>query len=264
MLRLMEQRIFDAVQTLTAQVLTAGGRLVHGGHPTITNAIAAQTGNWTVARAPISSLETTSKIQPPVVLYQSEFFAHLPPPPGREEMVRTGVAVVRWTPSTLDNAQVKGEPLLRRFQLQPEWIKAWLPGQAPASASDDLREALLTLRLVMLLESQPRAAVSIGGMEGIEAEARLFLDLREHHLLKGEGGVNVLASTFGAAAQLDDKRVRLVEDLTEQGAHRPITLPSDGQASSTHHVMERVCYEDVFYKLIQKIRQDSNPDRKES
>jgi hypothetical protein len=67
MLRVIDQRIYDAVQSLVAQVLMAGGRLVHGGHPSITNSIAAHAGNWITTAG-----ELPGEIEPPFLLYQSE------------------------------------------------------------------------------------------------------------------------------------------------------------------------------------------------
>jgi hypothetical protein len=198
MLRVIDQRVFDAVQCLVAQQLAAGGRLVHGGHPAIINAIAAQAGNW-------------RSQQPPVILYQSEFFAHLNAPPGREEMRQAGFAAVRWTAKTLAELRLDGRPNGERLTLRPEWIEAWLPQQAAPGAPAALSEALLAMRLQMLLETQPVAALCIGGMEGIEAEARLYTDLCDLGLLPGDGVVHVLASSFGAAAQLEGQRVRLLD-----------------------------------------------------
>jgi hypothetical protein len=225
MLRVIDQRVFDAVQCLVAQQLAAGGRLVHGGHPTITHAIAAQAGNWrTPSPAATSANQGPGAVDspdangtastpgdPPVILYQSEFFAHLNAPPGRDEMRQAGFAAVRWSAETLAELKLDGVPIGERLTLRPEWIEAWLPQQAAPGAPAALREALLAMRLQMLLETQPPAALCIGGMEGIEAEARLYTDLCDLGLLPGNGVVHVLASTFGAAAQLGSERVRLLD-----------------------------------------------------
>jgi hypothetical protein len=172
MLRVIDQRVYDAVQCLVAQLLSAGGRLVHGGHPSITNAIAAQAGNWLS-----SSDEVPAEGEPPVLLYQSEFFAGKPAPPGRDEMAVSGFAALRWTPNSLTETSFYGMPITERYNLRADWIEAWLSKQAAPEASPVLREALLVMRLHMLLETQPCAAVCIGGMEGIEAEAELYTDL---------------------------------------------------------------------------------------
>lgn len=234
MLRVIDQRVYDAVQCLVTQVLMAGGRLVHGGHPSITTAIAAQAGNW------ISSASgVPAEGKPPVLLYQSEFFVGKPAPPGREEMAASGFAEVRWTPSTLAESRQEGLSVIERYGLRPEWIRDWLPNQAAFEVSSALREALLVMRLQMLLETQPLAAVCIGGMEGIEAEAALYRDLCRHGLLPGDGTVQVLTSTFGAAAQLEGERVRLVDGRDRSRA-----------ATAEDDLLKRLDYDGVMRELV--------------
>ncbi|MFM9102835.1 MAG: hypothetical protein ACKOPS_16550 [Cyanobium sp.] len=216
------------------QVLMAGGRLVHGGHPSITNAIAAQAGNWMPAAG-----EGPVAAESPVLLYQSEFFAGKAAPPGREEMEASGFARVRWTPSRLADSQEEGASIIERHGIKPEWIEGWLPHQAAPGASAALREALLVMRLQMLLETQPLAAVCIGGMEGIEAEAKLYSDLCHHGLLPGDGTVQVLASTFGAAAQLEGEQVRLVDGRDRSTA-----------ATAKVDLLERLEYDGVIRELV--------------
>ncbi|MFN9623002.1 MAG: hypothetical protein ACK587_09260 [Cyanobacteriota bacterium] len=234
MLRVIDQRICDAVQSLAAQVLMAGGRLVHGGHPSITNAIAAQAGNWMP-----SAGEGPAEADSPVLLYQSEFFSGKPAPPGREEMAASGFASVRWTPSALADSPVDGFSIIERHGIKPEWIEDWLPNQAAPGASAALREALLVMRLQMLLETQPLAAVCIGGMEGIEAEAKLYSALCHHGLLPGDGTVQVVASTFGAAAQLEGEQVRLVDGRDRSTA-----------ATAEVDLLERLDYDGVMRGLV--------------
>lgn len=237
MLRVIDQRVYDAVQSLVAQVLMAGGRLVHGGHPSITNAIAANAGCWLP-----SAGEGPADGEPPVLLYQSQFFAGKPAPPGRDEMAASGFAAVRWTPRSLAECRVDGVPINERFRLRPEWIEAWLHKQAAPEAPPALRQALLVMRLQMLLESQPRAAVCIGGMEGVEAEAELYSDLCNHGVLPGNGEVQVLASTFGAAAQLRGKRVRLVEQRSRATA-----------ATAEVDLRERLDYDGVMRGVVAEV-----------
>jgi hypothetical protein len=237
MLRVIDQRVYDAVQCLVAQLLSAGGRLVHGGHPSITNAIAAQAGNWLS-----SSDEVVVEGEPPVVLYQSKFFANKPAPPGREEMSASGFASLRWTPISIAESQVKGMPIIERYGLRQEWIEAWLPKQASSDAPPALREALLVMRLQMLLETHPQAAVCIGGMEGIEAEAELYTDLCTHGLLPGDGTVQVLTSTFGAAAKLEGDRVRLVDGRSRSTV-----------ATAEMDLLERLDYDGVMRELVAQI-----------
>jgi len=194
MLRVIDRRVFDAVQSLVAQVLNAGGRIVHGGQPRITSAIANQSNNWTIPEGH----------DPPILIYQSEFFRSHLAPPGREEMRIAGFASVRWTPA-------KVRAVADRFDIDPDLISKWLPEQAAPTADGALREALLAMRLQMLLESQPWAAVSIGGMEGIQAEATLYLYLAKLKLIPWAERVNVIGSTYGAASKLEAAGINIAD-----------------------------------------------------
>lgn len=233
MLRLIDQRVFDAVQSLVAQVLAAGGRLVHGGHPTITHAIAAQAGNWRVEPG----------IEPPILLYQSQHFRSFPPPPGRQEMEEAGFAAVRWTPPTLEGCDSR---------LQPAWLKDWLPAQAPSTAPPALHEALLAMRLQMLLETQPRLAICLGGMEGIKAEADLWFDLCQHGLLHGQQRIAAVVSTFGATEQLDEARALRVIGSDDSSPAEP--GDTDSPAELTDDLFEPVSYDGLMRDLVAGIQ----------
>jgi len=201
---------FDAVQSLVAKVLKAGGRIVHGGQPRITSAIANQANNWNVL----------DEHEPPILIYQSEYFRTKPAPPGHDEMQRAGFATVRWTPVELG-------AVADRFKVDPEQFLSWLPEQAASTSDEALREALLAMRLQMLLESQPTAAVSIGGMEGIQAEAKLYLSLAEMRLIPWADRVNVIGSTYGAASKLESAGINIAD--YHQGQDDALLRPPTGR-----------------------------------
>jgi hypothetical protein len=214
-------------------------------------------------------------LQKPVVLYQSELFQALPAPPGREAMARAGFAALRWTPPRLEAASLEtasleaasleaasfgGQPLLAWLGdhgLEGDWLAEMLPQQAPApvrkegmgeaefeqaqARCDSRREALLVMRLLMLLEAQPRLCLCIGGMEGIEAEAQLYLQLVERGLLRAEPRVHVLASTYGAAVQLTDARAQLLEE-----PHPEPTNPETAVAD----LLRRLSYDETMRAFV--------------
>jgi hypothetical protein len=270
--RVIDLRALDAVRCLVAQVLRAGGRVLHGGHPTITQAIACHLHNWDVGPQGEGGVDP---LQKPVVLYQSELFQALPAPPGREAMARAGFAALRWTPPLLEAASLEtasleaasleaasfgGQPLLAWLGdhgLEGDWLAEMLPQQAPApvrkegmgeaefeqaqARCDSRREALLVMRLLMLLEAQPRLCLCIGGMEGIEAEAQLYLQLVERGLLRAEPRVHVLASTYGAAVQLTDARAQLLEE-----PHPEPTNPETAVAD----LLRRLSYDETMRAFV--------------
>jgi hypothetical protein len=199
MLRVIDRRVDDAVQSLLSQTLSAGGRIVHGGHPKITMPIAHQANQWKVSEG----------IDPPIRIYQSEFFRHYEAPLGRDEMARTGTGVVRWVPADLDQ-------ILTRREIPFDLVERHLPQQAPPDAKLGQREALLAMRIEMIIDSQPRSAICIGGMEGIEAEARLYLELAKLGRIPSAAQVQVIGSTYGASAQLEGEGIRLADQELAQ------------------------------------------------
>ena len=201
MLRLIETRMQDATISLVTQVLRAGGRIVFGGHPAITPMVAQAAIAW----------KPRADVAAPIVIYQSEYFANLQPPPGRDEMIAAGLARMVKTEPGLDR-------VVQELGLPQKSAIEWLPEQAPEKAGRECAEALLCMRLRMLKETLPVGVVCLGGMEGIEAEARLY-----RRLLRGpEDGATarlfVFRSTFGASARLDEEGAEAFE-TSYQEAH---------------------------------------------
>jgi hypothetical protein len=160
----------------------------------------------------------------------------------------------------LEAASFGGQPLLAWLEdhgLEGDWLAEMLPQQAPApvrkegmgeaefeqaqARCDSRREALLVMRLLMLLEAQPRLCLCIGGMEGIEAEAQLYLQLVERGLLRAEPRVHVLASTYGAAVQLTDARAQLLEE-----PHPEPTNPETAVAD----LLRRLSYDETMRAFV--------------
>lgn len=195
MVRLIDKRVDRAVKSLVAHTLSNGGRIVHGGQKNITGLIASQASNWTVPAG----------VEVPIRIYQSKFFENKEAPPGREELAQSGVGTIHWVSTDLNKVAAE-------WNIPPEKIQEWLPQQAPAEAKPELKEALLAMRIEMLLECQPKTAVCIGGMEGIEAEARLYLDLAAMGFIPAATQVHVFGSTFGAAAQLKGDGINFVDE----------------------------------------------------
>lgn len=242
MQRVIDQRVFAAVQSLVAQVLSAGGRLVFGGQPAITQMVASQAANW----------EVPAGTEPPVLLYQSAFFRGYPSPPGRREMEEQGFAAVRWTAASLAEATAGNRPLLASAggPIPAEWIEAWLPDQAPPQAPPALREALLALRLQMLLDTQASLAVCVGGMEGIKAEANLWFDLCGHGLLTGRPRIQAITSTFGATEQLNPDRADRVEQLDAFGA---LNTSATSETTAPDDLLQPLSYDGLMRNLVAAI-----------
>ncbi|MCB1188955.1 MAG: hypothetical protein KDK90_00865 [Leptospiraceae bacterium] len=86
LVHLLDIRINDAVRSLVTMVLEAGGRIAHGGHPSITQTIMEQ-----------AQLFDKVEGEPPILTYQSRLFVdnkEYSPPPGLLEMEASGHTVI--------------------------------------------------------------------------------------------------------------------------------------------------------------------------
>jgi hypothetical protein len=130
--------IVDAVTAVTRAVLASGGRLVFGGHPTITPLVLLVAGEM------VSFPEAAPGIreEPPVRVYQSRLYMDL------------------ITPETW--------ALQERGYGWIEWVDA-APGETPTHNDRSLSD----LRERMLHETRPLAGFFIGGMEGIPREREM-------------------------------------------------------------------------------------------
>ena len=144
--------ITDAVVATIRTILTSGGRVVTAAHPTIAPLILY------VAREIRESIAE----RPAAIIYQSRLFVDVLPSE-TSLLAEAGLADVRWT-----EAQ---------------------PGETRQPSRR--RDSLKVLREVMLGETQPVAAIFIGGMKGILDEfyiyRRLFPD-RPSYAIGQPGG----------------------------------------------------------------------------
>jgi SLOG cluster3 family len=129
--------ITDAVVAAARAVLSAGGRLVSGAHPTITPLLLSVAAEF-----------PAREDKPLVLAYQSALFESVLPAAVRR-FESDGVGELRMTPA------VPGD--------------STGPGRWEAS--------LRLMRERMFTETQPAAGIFIGGMEGIAAELRLLREL---------------------------------------------------------------------------------------
>jgi SLOG cluster3 family len=185
--QLMIREIDEAVLSLCRAVFSEGGRLIYGGHPSISPLIATVAAEY-FRPQPGNPL-------PPVLIYQSEAYANVIPQTTRllEEM---GYARIHWIERFGTDEYVAGGP------------------HCPNSL-EKMRVAMLQNPLVV-----PVAMVSIGGMGGVLNEARMFLGVNP-------GQIYILRTTAGATAYLVTRlvaerpewgrRLNVLEDLFEYG-----------------------------------------------
>ncbi|WP_395641439.1 hypothetical protein [Rudaea sp.] len=193
--------IEQAVISLARAVFARGGRLVFGGHPTISPLVAMVAGEYRKPRRAESDLE---RAPPSVVIYQSEAYREV-----AEEAIlliyELGAAKVFWTAAVDDE---RYDPEKRGT---PQCLKS-----------------LAEMRRKMLLETRPDAMVCIGGMEGVLDEAALFEQLVQARM------IYTLKAAGGAAAELASSpsdRVKVVEAevLADVAQRRASAGPLEGE-----------------------------------
>jgi hypothetical protein len=168
--------IEEAVVSLARAVFSNQGRLVFGGHPSISPLVASVAAEYFPPRH-------IPPGQEPVWIYQSEAFRKVIPR-STQRLEELGYARIHWIDkenneefSFASAGKEQCLESLRRMReemidLKPGKDQPFIPSQPP-----------------------PVAMVAIGGMEGVIREARLFLE-------KTPGRVYVLGTTAGAAANL--------------------------------------------------------------
>jgi hypothetical protein len=168
--------IEEAVVSLARAVFSNRGRLVFGGHPSISPLVASVAAEYFPARH-------IKEGEEPVWIYQSKAFEKVIPA-STQSLEKLGFARIHW---------------IERFG--DEEYQASLAGQEQCLESlRKMREAMVELRPGKDQPDRkplppPVAMVAIGGMEGVVREASLYLE-------KAPGRVYTLGTTAGAALHL--------------------------------------------------------------
>ncbi|MDJ0899796.1 MAG: hypothetical protein QNJ55_13395 [Xenococcus sp. MO_188.B8] len=167
--------ITDAVNALVRAVLSAGGKLIFGGHPTITPLVLSIAKEYLP-----DSLEERTNIEEtdglPVIICQSEFYKDKLTD-ATKELYQNKYGKPIWTPEVESSSEEKLRAMIRELKTEitiedeKEIVKKMIEHaeeNKPAKA-----ESLLRMRIT-ILQKDPFAAVFIGGMQGVNAEYELF------------------------------------------------------------------------------------------
>jgi hypothetical protein len=156
-----------AILEFAAAILGADGKILFGGHPTVCPLLLQVLQN---DGDQVFRLAPDTADHPPIKLYQSEIF------------LKNIVANATW---------ILFEKSLAELVITP---KAEGEDVFPANFSRDNGEGALSLRLMrtrMIKDSDPAAAIFIGGKDGILEEAALFQNYhpgRPVYCVEGPGG----------------------------------------------------------------------------
>lgn len=171
--------IEEAIVSIARAVFARKGRLLFGGHPSVSPLVAAVAGEYFAA-------DSERRIRP-IVTFQSRFYEGRLPDE-TTEMARMGWSAIEWTP------KADGPDLSLRLMRD-----RMLLGRGEAFARNGLRP--------------PRAMIAVGGMDGVRDEAYAFLCARRKWEVRDVPRVYLFKSGGGAAARLLDHRDRLESRL---------------------------------------------------
>ncbi len=174
--------IEEAIVSVARAVFARRGRLLFGGHPSVSPLVAAVAGEYFAA-------DPDRRVRP-VVTFQSRFFAGRLPDE-TTEMVRMGWSAIEWTPPDF-RTDAKEDPgpslkLMRDLMLF-----------GPATQRQIIDRNCLR---------PPKAMIAIGGMEGVRDEAFVFLRNRSNWEFQQLPRIYLFKSGGGAAARLLDPDV---------------------------------------------------------
>lgn len=221
-------KIEEAVISLARSVFFEGGKLVFGGHPSISPLIAMVAGEYLSPRVaednrPIN--RESEKGQKPVIIYQSRAFENILP---NETWLlqRLGYAEIHWV-ETIDSETF--DPTQRDGQPVPKSMKE--------------------MRTRMVAETKPIAMVCIGGMDGVERELDIFREIQKY------APIYTLRSTGGAAALIaarTDYSVRVIDDelLHELSEKRPANYDREKSQDLTENYIP---YPIIMQRIVQEL-----------
>jgi hypothetical protein len=169
----------EAVISVARAVFARQGRLLFGGHPSISPLVSSVAGEYYAA--------DPQRYIRRVISFQSEHFRSLDgtTPAETWTMERMGWSTVEWTPAVkLDGLN----DVAASLRLMREWMLV-----GPSTPVDVIRRDEL---------QPPKAMIAVGGMEGVRDEAALFLQQRLKWNVSPLPSIYAFASCGGAAARL--------------------------------------------------------------
>jgi SLOG cluster3 family len=186
--------ITQALVAACRAILSANGRIVFGGHPSVTPLVMMVAEEYLPER-----LDARKRLrrenQSRVIAYQSEAFRPYLTQ-ATQQLEEWGLGELRWAQSEQDVPKFSTTGTL-------------IPGSGDRS--------LEVMRRQMLQETKPLAAIFIGGMEGIRTESELFRALCKNRPLYFIGGPG------GAARELAGDHVILFSPRSALSADELLT-----------------------------------------
>lgn len=169
-------QIDEAVIGLSRNVFQAGGRMIFGGHPSISPLVAMVATEFKI-NMEIEDIRRNETGKKKISIYQSKAFQKTIPKE-TTSLFELGYSDIIWT-EAVDNEEYKGDN--------------------PLSPNEQCKKSLHRMRERMI-EGDVDALICIGGMDGVEEEFNLFRELHPYKpvfILQSTGGASkILAEIF--------------------------------------------------------------------
>lgn len=182
-------QIEEAVIGLARNIFQAGGRMVFGGHPSISPLVAMVATEFRLNKE-IENINRNKEQERPITIFQSRAFEKVIPKE-TTGLFALGYSNIVWTDA------IDGEEFNPKIQGKPQCEKS------------------LALMRRQMMKGNIDALVCLGGMEGVEQEFDMFRELQTQKpifLLGSTGGATrILANEFS-----NDSFVRVIDKIDYQ------------------------------------------------
>jgi hypothetical protein len=209
--------IEEAILSIARAVFSRKGRLLFGGHPSISPLVAAVAGEY----YPPDPHRTIR----PVITFQSEYFRSSAFPgsiPDETWMLhRMGWSSIQWTAIVSDRGRADQALSLKTMR---EWMLLGPGTPAEVVQAIDLKP--------------PKAMIAVGGMEGVRDETAMFLRHRWQWKVSPFPDVHLFSSCGGAAARLLEPSRKWLDQLWPGATPDSEDLAILTQPSVTLHNVE--------------------------
>jgi hypothetical protein len=181
-----QTQIEEAIIGLARNIFQAGGKIIFGGHPSISPLVAMVATEFRISKG-IENMNRKESHEKPITIFQSKAYAEVIP----EEtsgLFKLGYSDIIWTDVV---AGEKFDPTL--------------------SEQSQCKKSLRSMREKMMREKID-ALVCMGGMEGVEEEFEMFRELHPNkkiYVLKTTGGASkLIANQFG-----NSNSIKVIDDI---------------------------------------------------
>lgn len=221
-------QIEEAVIGLARNIFQAGGKIIFGGHPSISPLVAMVATEFRLNKE-IENMKRNEEQEKPITIFQSCAYEKVIPKE-TTGLFTLGYSSIVWTDA------VDGEVFNPKIQGKPQCEKS------------------LALMRSQMMKGNVDALVCLGGMEGVEQEFEMFRELHRRKpifLLSSTGGATkILATEFS-----NDNFVRVIDNIEYQ---KPIREKIKGAEGDYSEKFDIIPYSFITALIVKQILDNKN------